>query len=186
MTMDGRYKGGVFIPAEQIATAPIEVQPWLRRFIGEIPMPDSPFVLEQHGFLTSEDGLAVCSGSEIKALLRCLSDDGLACQVLFELGSELYNPDTGEHRTYILRIADFLRDTDVRDSAKLRECLGRINAALCRLRDDRDAAIFLYVGDDGFRVHHVTQHRIYQIWRRLVHVPALSSVGTSDRSEPAD
>ncbi|HVJ55650.1 MAG TPA: hypothetical protein VM689_24525 [Aliidongia sp.] len=172
--MNDMFKGGVFITAEQIRTAPAEILRWLHDVGDYGPAPESSFVLEQNGLLTSEDNLAICSGLEIKELLHRLSGDYLACQVLFQLGCEFYDPHTGEHRPYVLRMADFLDHTDVSDNLQLHKCLDGINAALRGLRKDREVTIFRPEGHDGIRVHQVTQHRIYQLWRRLAHVPSPS------------
>jgi hypothetical protein len=164
--------GDVVVTADQIAAAPSAVQDWLRGIVGEAPHDADNFILERDGMLSSEGGLAICSGLEIKALLRRLSDDYVACQVLFALGCGLYDPLTGERRELALQFHDFRGRTDIRDVLQLDECLGRINEALREIRHDRHATIHRR-DHDRYHVHGVTQQRIYRFWRHLVKSPSL-------------
>jgi hypothetical protein len=163
---------GTHITAEQIAAAPSDVRDWLRGLVGEAPHAADSFILERGGALSSENGLAICSGLEIKALLRRLADDYLACQALFALGCELYDAATGEHRDFVLDFHDFYDRTDIRDTFALDECLGRINEALRDIRRDPHATIHRQEHEQ-YRVHAVTQQRIYRFWRHLVKLPSL-------------
>jgi hypothetical protein len=164
--------GGIHITAEQIAAAPAGVQDWLRGLIGEAPHAADSFILERGGALSSEDGLAICTGLEIKGMLRRLADDYLACQVLFALGCELYDAATGEHRAFVLHFDDFHDRTDVRDTFELDDCFRRINKALREIRRDPHATIHRQ-DHSHYRVNAVTQQRIYRFWRHLVKMPSL-------------
>jgi len=157
----------IVITAEQLAGAPEAVRQWLRGIRAAAPE-RADFVLERDGVLTSGDGLAICTGSEIKQLLRQLGGNYIACQVLFQLGCEYYNAATGEHRPRMLNLTDFLHHTDVGNSSELYGCLDAINDALRQLRRDQDATIYQMVEHGGIRVHLTTQRRIYRLWRRLV------------------
>jgi hypothetical protein len=164
--------GDVVVTADQIAAAPGAVRDWLRCLVGEAPRAADGFILERAGMLSSEHGLAICSGPEIKALLRRLSDDYVSCQVFFALGCDLYDPATGERREHALHFQDFLGRTDISDVFQLDECLGRINAALREIRRDRLVTIHRRE-HDRYHVHGVTQQRIYRFWRHLVKSPPL-------------
>jgi hypothetical protein len=164
--------GDVVITADQIAAAPSVVQDWLRGIVAEATEAADSLILERDGTLSSGDGLAICSGLEIKALLRRLSNDYVACQVLFALGCDLYDPLTGERREFALHFHDFRGRTDIADVFQLDECLGRVNEALREIRHDRHATIHRR-DHDRYHVHGVTQQRIYRFWRHLVKSPAV-------------
>jgi hypothetical protein len=164
--------GDVVVTADQIAAAPGAVQDWLRGVAGETPHVADGFILERDGMLSSGDGLAICGGLEIKALLRRLSDDYVACQVLFALGCDLHDPLTGERHELALHFHDFRGRTDIGDGLQLDECLGRINEALREVRHDRHATIYRR-DHDRYHVHAVTQQRIYRFWRHLVKSPPM-------------
>jgi hypothetical protein len=109
-------QGDFVLTAEQVAAAPPEVQRWLRGLFDRDERLNSGFILERNGFASSGDGLAICDAAEVKRLLRALADDFVACQVLFQLGCDFYNPQTGEHRGHVIEITDFINHTDVEDA----------------------------------------------------------------------
>jgi hypothetical protein len=167
-----RAQGDIVLTAEQIAAAPPEVQRWLRGLLDGDERLNSGFILERNGFASSGDGLAICDAAELKRLLRALDEDYIACQILFQLGCDFYNPQTGEHRGHVIEIADFLNHTDVEDASQLHRCLDSINGKLRELRGDRDATIYHRDGHGGVHVHARTQHTIYEFWRRLLNLPS--------------
>jgi hypothetical protein len=158
----------IVLSPEQLANAPEEVRQWLRSLCGEDERIERGFIFEHNGIATSGDGLAICSPLEIKTLLHMLSDNFLACQVLFELGCEYYNPDTGEHRGHPIRLTDFVQHTDAHDVFETLKCLDAINGALQSLRRDPYATIYRPDGMGGFRVDGRTQQVIYHLWKRLL------------------
>lgn len=166
-----KASGDIVLTAEQIAAAPPEVRQWLHGLFGGDERLNSGFILERNGFASSGDGLAICDTGEIEQLLRGLESDFVACQVLFQLGCDFYNPQTGEQRGHVVEIADFLNHTDVEDASQLHRCLDAINLQLRELRGDRDATIYHRDGHGGVHVHGRTQHTIYQLWRRLLNLP---------------
>jgi hypothetical protein len=161
-----RPSDGIFITAEQLARAPHEVRSWLLHIFGGAAQ--QRLVLERNGLRSSGDGLAICSALEVKTLLRRLGDDEPACQVLFQLGCDYYDPATGESLPRVLQIMDFVRHTDVTDGIHLLAAIERINAALQRLRNEPSVLLCRPDEHGGFHVHETTQRTIYGIWRRLV------------------
>lgn len=162
----------IVLSPELVANAPDQVRDWLRSVYGEDERLDRIFVFDHNGVQTSGDGLAICGALEIKTLLHMLGDDFLACQILFELGCEYYNPATGEHRGHVIQLTDFLQHTDAKNIFEALRCLDAINAALQHLRRDPYATIYRPDGMGGFRVDARTQHAIYQLWQRLVRLTA--------------
>jgi len=169
----------IVLSPEQIANAPAEVRSWLRSVCGEDERLDRAFVFEHNGTETSGDGLAICSPLEIKTLLHLLSDDFLACQVLFELGCEYHNPGTGEHLAHVIKLTDFLHHTDAHDIFEVLRCLDRINGVLQEVRRDPYATIYRPDGMGGFRVDLRTQRAIYEIWKRLLRLTASRRAGVA-------
>jgi hypothetical protein len=159
--------GGILLTAEQIASAPQDVQQWIRGSALGLDMSGDGFVLRQNGTASSDDGLAVCSTQEIKMLLRSLSDNYAALQVFFQLGCDYRNPATGERRPYPLRLADFRRNTDVGNIPRLRSIIHDINEALTELRGDSEAVLCRISSHDVYHVHELTQFRIYRFWLQL-------------------
>lgn len=178
--------GDIALTAEQVAAAPHEVQRWLRSLFGGDERLNSGFILERNGFASSGDGLAICDAAEIKRLLRALDTDFIACQVLFQLGCDFYNPQTGEHRGHVIEITDFINHTDVNDAAQLHCCLDVINIKLRELRGDRDATIYHRDGHGGVHVHARTQHTIYELWRRLLNLPSRHPADAAPESAAAE
>lgn len=162
----------IVLSPEQLANAPDEVRNWLRSVCGDDERLDRSFVFEHNGVQSSGDGLAICSPLEIKTLLHMLSDDFLACQVLFELGCEYYNPSTGEQRSRVIPLTDFLHHTDAQNIFEILRCLDTINGALQDVRRDPYATIYRPDGMGGFRVDQRTQRAIYRIWKRLLRLTA--------------
>ncbi len=157
----------IVLTPEQLASAPEAVRRWLLDTCGDIEAAERGFVLDRHGNQTSGDGLAICEMLEIKHLLHALSEDFQSCQILFELGCDYYNPQTGQRRGHIVRLTDFLHRTDARNLTEVERGLHAINLALGHLRHDPEATIYRPDGHGNFHVHEITQHAIYQIWRRL-------------------
>jgi hypothetical protein len=180
-----RALGDIVLTAEQVAAAPDEVQRWLRSLFGGDEQLNGGFILERNGFASSGDGLAICDAAEIERLLRALDNDFIACQVLFQLGCDFYNPQTGEHRGHVIEITDFINHTDVNDAAQLLCCLDVINIKLRELRGDRDATVYHRDGHGGVHVHARTQQTIYQIWRQLLNLPSRHQTHASPESEPS-
>jgi hypothetical protein len=166
--------GDMVLTAEQLAAAPPEVERWLRGLFAGDERLNSGFILERNGFTSSGDGLAICDAGEIKRLLHALDSDFIACQVVFQLGCDFYNPQTGEHRGHVIEITDFLNHTDVSDASQLHRCLDAINSKLRELRGDRDATIYYRDGHGGVHVHARTQYTIYQFWQKLLSLPSSS------------
>lgn len=180
-----KAQGEFVLTADQVAAAPPEVQRWLRGLFDRDERLNSGFILERNGFASSGDGLAICDAAEVKRLLRALADDFVACQVLFQLGCDFYNPQTGEHRGHVIEITDFINHTDVEDASQLHRCLDIVNSKLRELRGDRDATIYHRDGHGGVHVHARTQHTIYQFWRRLLNLPSSRRRTSASSSEPS-
>lgn len=167
---DGGEKDGLYISDDRIAGAPVEVRRWLRSLDVPDALPEDDFILDHNGEVSTGEGLAVCRPAEIKSLIRVLSKNYQALQVLFELGCDYRNPETGERRAYILKTKDFLRHTGIRDSIRLFRCIHDINNALRTLRADQDAVLCRISGRDRFVVHKTTQYVIYRFARWLAHM----------------
>jgi hypothetical protein len=178
--------GDIVLTAEQVAAAPDEVQRWLRSLFGGDERLNSGFILERNSFASSGDGLAISDAAEIERLLRALDNDFIACQVLFQLGCDFYNPQTGEHRGHVIEITDFINHTDVNDAAQLHCCLDVINIKLRELRGDRDATIYHRDGHGGVHVHARTQQTIYQVWRLLLNLPSRHQTHASPESAESE
>lgn len=168
MSFGPKPERDIVLSPEQIANAPAGVRQWLASLCGDDERLDRGFILDHNGTLTSGDGLAICGAIEIKSLLHMLSDDFLACQVLFELGCEYHSPTTGEHRGHVIQLTDFLHHTDAKNVFEILRCLDAINGALQTLRRDPYATMYRPDGKGGFRVEASTQRVIYQLWKRLL------------------
>ncbi len=158
----------IVLTPEQVAEAPAPVREWLASLCGADDRLEHGFILQRYGAATSGDGLAICTSLELKNILHLLSDNLLACELLFALGCDYRNPATGERRGRIVKLADFLHHTDAQDLGEIERGLEIVNAALQRLRGDPDATLYRPDGHGGFRVHELTQHVIDALWRRLM------------------
>lgn len=177
---------GVFVTAQQLAAAPDDVRRWLLALQQATPGDTSDMVFEQVGAQTSGDGLAILSPAETRELLALVGNDYLACQVLFALGCEYVDPTTNEHRPRLLHFDDFFSRTDIRHSGELERCLASIDAALRRVRKDRNASLHRLEQHGGIHVHSTTQHVIYQAWRDLAQLHARDAAGpAAARSDAA-
>src|SRR5690349_5249887 len=89
---------------EEIAAAPPEVRRWLDALLAPETGAD---VLQRNGFHYADGDLAVLQAYEVSGILERIAGDELACQVLFRLGCEFYDPATGLHRPYTVSVAGF-------------------------------------------------------------------------------
>ena len=150
---------------EEIAAAPPEV----RRGIDALLSPEAGAdILQRNGFHYADGDLAVLQAFEVSAILERIAGDELACQVLFRLGCEFYDPATALHRPYTIAVADFVHSTDIENGSRLPDVLGRINAALREIRRDPNATIYLVDKNGSYHVHETTQCHIYRLWVGLV------------------
>lgn len=162
------HEQDIVLTPEQVAEAPEPVRQWLYRLHQSDDRLEHGFILERYGRMSSGDGLAICTSLEVKNLLHLLSDDLLACEILFALGCDYRNGQTGERRGHVTRLRDFLDHTDARNLDEVERALEAINRALQRLRHDPDTILSRADGHGGVRVHELTQHVIYAVWRRLM------------------
>jgi len=166
---------GILLTLEQIQSAPVEVRNWLMQFLfNDIPgMAD--FGPEPNGGV-SDDRLAVCSSLEVKNILVGLGDNYMALQIFFQLGCSSSSPVATGRQSRVLSLSDFRHHTDVGDTMQLRRGIQYINEALRGLRDDPEATVCQIEGNDRYRVHCETQHRIQRFWQRVSSLAAERSV----------
>jgi hypothetical protein len=150
---------------EEIAAAPPEVRRWLDALLAPEAGAE---VLQRNGFRYADGDLAVLQPFEVSGILERIAGDELACQVLFRLGCEFYDPATGLHRPYAISVADFVHSTDIENGSRLPDVLGRINAALREIRRDPNASIYAIDKSGAYCVHETTQCHIYRQWVALV------------------
>jgi hypothetical protein len=158
----------ILLTPEQVAEAPEPVRQWLASLGGADKRREHNFILQRYGALSSADGLAICTSLEIKNILHLLSENLLACELLFACGCDHRASATGDCRGPIVTLADFLHHSDAADLGEVERGLGAINAALQRLRGDPDATIYQIDAEGEFRVHALTQRVINALWRRLM------------------
>jgi hypothetical protein len=113
---------------------------------------------------------------EIKNILVALGDNYMALQIFFRLGCAPDSPVAGGRQSRLLSFADFKSQTDVGDTMQLRRSLQYINEALQGLRGDHEATVCQIEGNDRYRVHCATQHRIHRFWGRVSTMAAERSV----------
>jgi hypothetical protein len=157
---------GILLTLEQIQSAPVEVREWLMKTL----FSDGP-AGEDFGFessrTVSDDKLAALSSLEVKKILVVLGDNYMALQIFFRLGCDPDSPVVSGRQSRVLSFADFKAQTDVGDTMQLRRGIQYINEALHSLRDDPEATICQIEGNDRYRVHCATQHRIRRFWERI-------------------
>jgi len=167
--------GGIFLTQEQIQSAPVEVRDWLTRTLFNGNPAGTNFGWEPNRTV-SDDRLAVLSSFEVKNILAALGDNYMALQIFFQLGCAQDGPVAGGRQSRVLSIADFKSQTDVGDTMQLRRGLQYINEALQTLRGDAEATVCQIEGNDRYRVHCSTQHRIHRFWERVSTMAAERSV----------
>lgn len=166
---------GILLTQEQIQSAPAEVRNWLiKTLFGDAPATQY-FGLEQSPTV-SDDTLAVLSSLEVKNILVGLGDNYMALQIFFRLGCDPESPVAEGRQSRVLSFADFKDQTDVGDTMQLRRSIQYINEVLHVLRDDPEAMVCQIEGNDRYRVHCDTQHRIHRLWQRVSSMAAERSV----------
>ena len=167
--------GGIFLTHEQIQSAPAEVRDWLTKtlFNGGVAGRNSGW---EPNRTVSDDRLAILSSVEVKNILAELGENYMALQIFFQLGCALDIPVADGRQSRVLSFADFKNQTDVGDTMQLRRSLQYINEALQALRGDHEATVCQVEGNDRYRVHCATQHRIHRFWERVSAMAAGRSV----------
>lgn len=155
---------GVVLTREQILSAPNDVKNWLKHTLFNEEASQEDFILEQNGVISGDGELAICNALEIKNILIKLNLNYLALQIFFQLGCNYWNPTTGERHAYPLKLSDFRRHTDVDNTMQLRRGIHYINEALRELRGDSEATVCQIDAHGHYRVHCITQQRIYRFW----------------------
>jgi hypothetical protein len=166
---------GILLTLEQIQSAPAEVRNWLMKTLFSDGPAGEDFGIEPNRTV-SDDKLAVLSSLEVKNILVALGDNYMALQIFFRLGCAPDNPAASGRQSRVLGFADFKGQTDVGDTMQLRRSIQYINEALRGLRDDPEATICEIEGNDRYRVHCVSQHRIHRFWERVSTMAAERSV----------
>ena len=166
---------GILLTLEQIQSAPAEVRDWLTRTVFGDGAAAGDFSFEPSRTV-SDDRLSVLSPLDIKNILAALGENYMALQIFFRLGCAPDDPVTGGRQSRVLSFADFKDQTDIGDTMQLRRCLQYINEALQGMRKDPEATVCQIEGNDRYRVHCATQHRIHRFWQRISTVAAERSV----------
>lgn len=166
---------GILLTLEQIQTAPAEVREWLMKTL----FSDNPIVEDfgsEPGRTVSDDRLAVLSSLEVKNILAALGDNYMALQIFFRFGCTPDSRVAEGRQSRVLSFADFKDRTDVGDTMQLRRSIQYINEALHSLRGDPGATVCQIEGNDRYRIHCATQHRINRFWERVSTMAAERSV----------
>jgi hypothetical protein len=116
------------------------------------------------------------SSLEVKKILVALGENYMALQIFFRLGCPPDSPVAGGRQSRVLSFADFKGQTDVGDTIQLRRSIQYINEALHGLRGAPEATVCQIEGNDRYRVHCITQHRIHRFWERVSTMAAERSV----------
>lgn len=165
------------ITSEELRTAPREVRQWLQRLIGA-PDPTN-LVFERNGFRYTDETLAILDEAETLAVLECIADDFVATQVLFQFGSDCYDPATGVQHAHVVSAADIARYTEIHSPATIPDYLNRIEQSVRDLRGDQTASLFRRHAHGRYSVHESTQVAIHRVWEKLMKAqgPAAKAIG---------
>lgn len=165
--------------AEEVKAAPPEVRRWIEARVldalGSKPAverrPSSP----EHGTL------AACTPEEMAEILRLVSENMLVTRVFFELARDASTgPKVAPY--HALNLAEVLRHAQLAEPQQLFACLGAINQALQRVRNDPELSMFGFDEAGHLYLHEVTHRSIRQIWDRLVHAHTAAARGPEAES----
>lgn len=157
---------GILLTLEQIQSAPVEVRDWLMKTLFSGGPSGEAFAFEPSRTV-GDDTLSVLTSLEVKNILVALGDNYMALQIFFRLGCAADTPIATGRQSRVLSFADFKSQTDVSDTIQLRRSIQYINEALHGLRGTHEATVCRIEGNDRYRVHCITQHRINRFWERI-------------------
>ena len=151
--------------AEQVKSAPPEVRRWIENEVAKALALPAPSAHDPSKMQAS--ALAACTIDEVAQLFKLISGNFLVTQVFFELARETAFP----HKIpslHTVSLSDIQRHEQLADGQVLIECLGVINQALQRVRNDANASLFGSDESGHIYVHETTHRNIRQLREQLV------------------
>lgn len=167
------------ISAEQVKSAPPEVRRWIENEVARaLALPASPTYDPSR---MQASALAVCTIDEVAQIFNLISGNFFVTQVFLELARETPLPYKIPS-LHTVRLSDIQRHVQLADGQVLLECLGVINQALQRVRNDANASLFGSDESGHIYIHETTHRNIRQLREQLV--LAHSAAGLNQSAEP--
>ncbi len=162
---------GFTFSAEQIRSAPLEVRRWIESQIATAlwsqgDVDKSPSNIEA-------ESLAECSVEEAAQIFQLISHIFPVAQVFFELGRESHL-SRNMPPLHCLNIEEILRHVQFGDPHLLTECLGVINQALQRIRNDPTVSLFATDNQGHIFTHLTSFDAIRKLRKQLLRTPSLT------------
>lgn len=157
---------GITFTTEQIRAAPVEVRHWIERELNA-SLGLEPDAASAEG--ARHEHLVACNFEEAAGVLSLIQGMFPVVNVFFEFGRQ--GASVGREGLEALRLIEIVQHTRLPGVSQVIGCMDIINEALRRVREDKNATLFVLDKRGGCIIAAQTQQSIARLWQRVIGEP---------------